>query len=103
MLTALSLLDRGPAAFDGIDLDCKVRVLCVLWKRHLLQSLDVTKSRWIAQSIASSVTRLFNQSLESDLFPVLWKVSNVVPIPKAGDIANPDYRLIPLLSTLLEK
>ena len=61
----------------------------------------------VAHSIAPSVTRLLNQSIQSGCFPVLWKVSNIVPIPKTGDKSNPsNYRpisLLSILSKILEK
>ena len=57
--------------------------------------------------IAPSVTRLLNQSIQSGCFLVLWKVSNIVPIPKTGDKSNPsNYRpisLLSILSKILEK
>ena len=55
----------------------------------------------VAQSIAPSVARLVNQSVKSGCFPVLWKVSNIVPIPKSGDSTSPcNYRPISLLSII---
>ena len=61
----------------------------------------------VVHSIAPSVTRLLNQSIQSGCFPVLWKVSNIVPIPKTGDKSNPsNYRpisLLSILSKILEK
>ena len=61
----------------------------------------------VAQSIAPSVTTLVNQSIKSGWCPVLWKVSNIVPIPKIGDKTNPcNYRpisLLPILSKVLDK
>ena len=82
-----------------------------------LETLDTTKangpdgiSAWMlketALSIAPSVTKLFNLSIQSGCFPVLWKMSNVVPVPKSNDHSNPsNYRpisLLPILSKLLE-
>ena len=61
----------------------------------------------VAQSIAPSVARLVNQSIQSGCFPVFWKLSNIVRIPKIGDSSNPkNYRpisLLPILSKLLER
>ena len=61
-----------------------------------------------AQSIASSLTMLFNMSIRSGRVPKMWKVSSVVPIPKtATSTDNPsNYRpisLLPVVSKLLEK
>jgi hypothetical protein len=60
----------------------------------------------VAHSIAPSVSRLFNQSIMTGCFPALWKVSNIVPIPKKGDSVCPsNYRpiyLLPILSKVLE-
>ena len=67
---------------------------------------DVTKSsgpdglsarmlKSVAHSITPSVIR------QSGCFPVLWKVSNIIPIPKTGDKSNPsNYKPISLLLTL---
>ena len=61
----------------------------------------------VAQSIAPSVARLVNQSIQSGCFPVFWKSSNIIPIPKLGDSSNPkNYRpisLLPILSKFLER
>ena len=99
--------------------ECREELLCsvdeVQW---LLGTLDTTKSngpdgvsaqmlKATASSIAPSVTKLFNLSIQSSCFPVLWKMSNVVPVPKSNDHSNPsNYRPIshlPILSKLLER
>ena len=78
----------------------------------LLATLDVSKSsgpdgisgkmlKHTAVSIASSVTQLFNQSIQSGRVPRGWKLSSVVPIPKSKKTHSPDnYRPISLLSIL---
>lgn len=95
------------------DLLCSVQEI-----EYLLQTLDTNKStgpdgisakmlKSVAECIAPSVTKLMNQSIQSGCFPVFWKVSNIVPIPKLGDNSNPsNYRpvsLLPILSKLLER
>ena len=51
--------------------------------------------------IAPYITRVFNLALTTGSFPVCWKSSHVVPIPKSGDQSNPsNYRPISLLSIL---
>ena len=60
-----------------------------------------------AYSIAKSVTILFNKSIQSGVVPDEWKLSSVVPIPKAKEMNQPsNYRpisLLSILSKLLEK
>ena len=96
-----------PNERDIDDIQCTVDEV-----QHLLKSLDISKSngpdgisarmlKETASSIAPSVTRLFNLVLETGSFPVCWKMSHIVPIPKSGDQSNPsNYRPISLLSIL---
>ena len=85
---------------------------------QLLNNIDKSKAcgpdkisgkmlKMTAHSIASSVTKLFNQSITTNTFPKCWKLSSVVPIPKNSDLGNPaNYRPIslrPILSKLLEQ
>ena len=85
----------------------------------LLLSLDTTKAsgpdgisakmlKNTATSIASSITKIFNQSITTGQVPSGWKSSLVVPIPKTSDaLQNPNnYRpisLLSILSKILEK
>ena len=80
--------------------------------RHLLEALDTKKStgpdeipakilKIVASNIAPSVTKLFNLSIGSGLFPISWKSSNIVAIPKSSEMKNPsNYRPISLLSII---
>ena len=91
-----------PLSFSDLDtfgngLDCPEEFLCSEDEvYHLLVSLDITKStgpdqiparvlKLVAPSIAASVTELFNISIKTGCFPLLWKTSNIVAIPKSGD------------------
>ena len=79
---------------------------------HLLASLDTSKStgpdgistcmlKSTAISIASSVTTLFNLSLQCGRIPMGWKQSLIVPIPKNTPANSAkDYRPISLLGIL---
>ena len=85
---------------------------------ELLLSLDTTKAngpdevsavmlKATAYSIAKSVTILFNKSIQSGVVPDEWKLSSVVPIPKAKEMNQPSnympISLLSILSKLLEK
>ena len=53
------------------------------------------------QSLVSSITRLFNESLSSGIFPDCWKSANICPVFKKGARRNiRNYRPISLLSVL---
>ena len=84
----------------------------------LLASLDVSKAsghdgisarmlKHTACSIAPSLTKLFNLSLQSATIPSTWKKSLVVPIPKNSETKEPtNYRpisLLPIVSKVLER
>ena len=66
---------------------------------NLLQTIDVSKAsgpdqisgrmlKATATSVATPVTKLFNQSILTGCFPTMLKWSNIVPIPKNGDKTN---------------
>ena len=63
--------------------------------------------KYIASSIAPSIARLFNHSIHCGKLPDQWKLSMIVPIPKASRMSEPgNYRpisLLCLLGKLLEK
>ena len=84
----------------------------------LLSSLKTKKATWAdgisaqmlkatGTSIVKSITKLFNLSLKTGIFPTDWKFARVVPIPKTGNPESPsNYRpisILPIISKLLEK
>ena len=107
-----------PLSFADMDTfstmtQCPQEFLCTVDEvRYLLETLDATKStgpdeiparilKIVAPNIVPSVTKLFNLSISSGLFPISWKSSNIVAIPKSSEMKNPsNYRLISLLSIL---
>ena len=85
---------------------------------QLIKGLDVSKAnspdgifarmlKSTCESIAPSLTNLFNLSIAKGHFPKLWKEARVVPIPKSTTKHSPSgYRpisLLSILSKLLEK
>ena len=61
-----------------------------------------------ASSIASPFSHIFNLSISSGLFPLTWKSSHIVPIPKSSppSTSPSDFcpiSLLSLVSKLLEK
>jgi len=82
------------------DSECPDELLCTSEEvEHLLQNLDESKAsgpdgisatmlKRTATSIASSVTALFNLSIQSGQVPNEWKESLVVPIPKSSEQAH---------------
>ena len=85
---------------------------------QLIKGLDVSKAngpdgisahmlKATSESIAPSLTNLFNLSIAKGHFPKLWKAARVVPIPKSTTKHSPSgYRqisLLSILSKLLEK
>ena len=85
---------------------------------HLITNLDTNKAngadgisalmlKATATSIASSLAKLFSLSLATGKFPKMWKLANIVPIPKANRKSDPsNYRpvsLLSIVSKLLEK
>ena len=73
----------------------------------VLEILTRKMLKAVATNISAPVTKLFNLSISTGMFPNKWKVSSVVPIPKSADKRNPgNYRpisLLPVLSKLLER
>ena len=55
--------------------------------------------------IENSIAMLFNTSLETNTFPVQWRISRVAPIYKEGDNSE-NYRpisVLPVISRLFER
>ena len=84
----------------------------------LLSALDVRKSvgpdgisarflKEVAGVVAEPLSRLFNQSLQSGVFPDEWKRCNVTPVHKGGAADNPSnfqpISVVPVVAKVLEK
>ena len=71
---------------------------CSCIKQYLKDSADIT---------SPLLTHLFNCSINSAIFPEIWKNAKVTAIFKCGDKSNPsNYRpisVLPVLSKILEK
>jgi hypothetical protein len=76
-------------------------------KAHGPDDIPTVFYKKCSKSIASSLTLLFNLSLDSGIVPSEWKLANVVPVFKKGnksDISN--YRpisLLPVVGKVLER
>ena len=57
--------------------------------------------RKVALQISNPLSLIYNQSLNTSIFPSSWKISNVFPIFKSGDSAiTSNYRPVSLLNTM---
>ena len=93
--------------------ECPLDLLCTEDEVYdLIVQLDPSKStgpdgisarmlRGVVDVIVPSLTKLFNLSLSSGIFPEAWKLARIVPVPKAGDLSRPsNYRPISILSVV---
>ena len=78
-------------------------------KRNKAMGTDSISPRIIqefAYELTEPVTKIFNESLSTGEVPILWKCSNIIPIPKVKQpLCESDTRpisLTPILSKLLE-
>jgi hypothetical protein len=85
--------------------------------KQLLQNVDTSKAcgadgvgnallKASTNNIACSLSRFTNQSLYMGVFPLKWKLANVVPILKKTIVNQKNYRpisLLPSLSKICEK
>ena len=84
----------------------------------LLVALDTSKStghdeitakmfKCTAESITPSLTKLFNFSISTGVFPSEWKIGRIVPIPKGNNRLLPSgfrpISILPIVSKLLER
>ena len=79
---------------------------------NLISNVDTTKATGLdcisnkiikisASIIYEDLAKLFNKSIESNIFPVEWKTARVVPIFKSGDKADlNNYRPISVISAI---
>ena len=96
-----------------VSSECPLDLLCTEDEVYdLIVQLDPSKStgpdgisarmlRGTVDVIVPSLTKLFNLSLSSGIFPEAWKLARIVPVPKAGDLSRPsNYRPISILSVV---
>ena len=80
--------------------------------KRVLAKLDIKKSsgpdgipgrvlKICSSSLAKPLRNLFYISFKSGKFPSCWKIANVQPVPKKGDLSDPgNYRPIAICSNL---
>ena len=63
---------------------------------------QINRSRWIAEEISVTTTgNSINLSIQEGIVPLEWKISNVVPIFKNGNLCEPEnYRSVSLTSVV---
>ena len=99
--------------------NCPTNFVCTDHMVHeLIVNLDICKSsgtddvsarmlKATADITTPTLTRLFNMSIRTGLFPDCWKTARIVPIPKKGSNTNPgNYRpvsILPILSKVFER
>ena len=106
--TTSSIPDKRPTSEHSIsNIECtheEVYRLLSSYKTNTASSPDGISSQMIrgtATAISPAITKIFNLSLKQSRVPDLWKVSNVTPIPKDGNLTSPcNYRPISLLSLI---
>ena len=111
----INLSTESPDTSDPIDSSRKISKNEVL---KIVKEINISKSSGILNIssyilkeafsiILSQITRMFNLSLDSGLFPTKWKEALVIPIPKSGTLTDVNnYRpnsLLPLPGKILEK
>ena len=95
--------------FEEVDESFVLRELSSL-KTKKATGLDQISAKILkdsAPTIASSLTKIFNASLLSQIFPDIWKKGKIIPPFKANDPTAPNnYRpitILPILSKIMER
>ena len=88
----------------------EVRQLCLLIDITKSSAIPGLSSRILKDAflcLIPQITFIFNLSFSTQIFPDEWKLTNVIPLPKEGDLTKcTNYRpisLLPLPGKLLEK
>ena len=70
-------------------------------KANGLDGISNRMLKSVSKTISKPLAILLNRSFSEGIFPKIWKMSGLVPIPKKGDKSSPsNYRPIALLSNL---
>ena len=70
-------------------------------KANGLDGISNRMLKSVSKTISKPLAILLNRSFAEGIFPKIWKMSGLVPIPKKGDKSSPsNYRPIALLSNL---
>ena len=85
--------------------------------RRVVKNIDVNKGSGIDliptlilkdcfEVLTDQLTYLFNQSMTLSIFPDLWKIATITPIPKSGDLTQVGNRrpisILPLIGKMME-
>lgn len=101
--------DKTKLSIPPVNGDYVLKSLASL-DSHKATGLDGLTSKILkisAPVISSHLTTIFNQSIESGIFPSKWKTARITPVFKSGDHSDADnYRpisILPIISKLLER
>ena len=80
---------------------CKKLLAIKPSKAHGPDNVPCRIEKEFAYELADPITTIFNTSLQSGIVPVIWKESNIIPIPKMQTpMDEGDFRPISLTSCL---
>ncbi len=111
--SALPPLSSDPVRFHHDTNTCPEYLMCneeevmdIIWRLDVSKAsgpdqISVQILKGTVGSISAILAGLFNKMIKHEKIPSVWKISNIVPIPKGSNSTSPsNYRPISLLSVV---
>ena len=111
--SALHPLSSDPVRFHHDTNTCPEYLMCneeevmdIIWRLDVSKAsgpdqISVRILKGTVGSISPILAGLFNKMIKHEKIPSVWKISNIVPIPKGSNSTSPsNYRPISLLSVV---
>ena len=111
--SALPPLSSDPVRFHHDTNTCPEYLMCneeevmdIIWRLDVSKAsgpdqISVRILKGTVGSISPILAGLFNKMIKHEKIPSVWKISNIVPIPKGSNSTSPsNYRPISLLSVV---